>query len=77
MTDLYMSLGYEEYKRFEEQLENHHLLETVHEAMDRRYYHKSFRLQLGDVVLEVHGPSVKAPTAPTTIKATLGKARPA
>lgn len=63
MTDLYMSLGYEEYKRFEQQLEDYRELETVHEAMDRRYYHKSFRLQLGDITFEVHGPSVKAPTA--------------
>ena len=61
MADLYLSLNYIDYKELERQLRDYTLLETVHETMDNRYYHKSFRLKLGDITLEIHGPSVKAP----------------
>jgi len=58
MTEIYVRLTYEEYKRFEEQLKNYEKLETTHTTVDG-FYHKSFRLKIGDIVLEVHGPSVK------------------
>jgi len=59
MTDIYVRLSYEEYKVFEEQLKNYAKLERVHTTVNG-FYHKSFRLKIGDITLEVHGPSVKA-----------------
>jgi len=59
MADLYMRLGYEEYKALEDQLYRYRALETVHESTGG-YYHKSFRLKIGDLTLEFHGPIVKA-----------------
>ena len=47
-----------EYKAFEEQLKNFSTLETTHVSVEG-YYHKSFRLKIGDITLEVHGPMVK------------------
>lgn len=58
MTDLYVRLTYEEYKEFEKQLKRYAELEKTHTSVNG-YYHKSFRLKIGDITLEVHGPSVK------------------
>lgn len=59
MADIYVSLGYEEYKRFENAMDSPSR-EKLHSSDDNRYYHKSIRLPLGDVFLEIHGPVVKA-----------------
>ncbi len=61
MTDLYARLSYNEYKRLEQQLKDVAALETTHESanLDDKFYHKSIRLQIGDITLEVHGPLVK------------------
>lgn len=58
---LYTQLTYEQYKDFEEQLSRFAELETTHESgnMDEKYYHKSFRIRIGDLLLEVTGPLVK------------------
>lgn len=58
---LYTQLTYEQYKDFEEQLRRYSELETTHESgnMDSKFYHKSFRIRIGDVILEVTGPLVK------------------
>lgn len=61
MTDLYARLTYDEYKTFEAQLKRYQELETSHTSTpNEQYYHKSFRLSIGDITLEVHGPIVKA-----------------
>ncbi|KKN83872.1 hypothetical protein LCGC14_0295250 [marine sediment metagenome] len=57
-TDLYARLTHEEYKIFEEQLLQYQKLETAHTSVEG-FYHKSFRLRVGDITLEVHGPLVK------------------
>ena len=60
MTDLYARLTYEEYKNFEKQLADYANLESFHQSTpDEKYYHRSFRLVIGDIILEVHGPLVK------------------
>jgi len=58
LTEVYIRLSYEQYKEFEEQLKNFEKLERTHTTVDG-FYHKSFRLKLGDITLEVHGPTVK------------------
>lgn len=58
VTDIYLRLSYEDYKKMEEQLRDYSKLETTHESVDG-YYHKSFRIKLGDLTLEIHGPIVK------------------
>jgi len=57
MTDIYVRLSYDEYKEFEKQLERWKELEHTH--YHGGYYHKSFRLKIGDITLEIHGPQVK------------------
>jgi len=57
MTDIYVRLSYDEYKEFERQLERWKELEHTH--YHGGYYHKSFRIKIGSIMLEVHGPQVK------------------
>jgi guanylate kinase len=57
MTDIYIRLSYDEYKEFERQLKRWKELEHTH--YHGGYYHKSFRIKIGDIMLEVHGPQVK------------------
>ena len=66
MTDVYVHLDYETYKRFEAACKE--FPEKKH-STDTAFYHASVRLPLGDdVTLEVHGPAVKVlPTGPTEI----------
>ena len=58
-TDLYARLTYDEYKALEEQLKSFEKLETTHSSVPAEYYHKSIRLNIGDITLEIHGPLVK------------------
>ena len=59
MSKLYLSVSYEDYKAVEAQLRRFEELETSHK--EPGYYHKSFRLQIGDgLTLEIHGPIVAA-----------------
>lgn len=58
-TDLYIRLSYDEYKAFESALRNFQDRETEHTNVEKTFYHKSFRLPLGGIALEVHGPLVK------------------
>lgn len=60
MTDVYLRLGYKDYKRLEDQLRHWEDLETTHTSVDG-YYHKALRLDIGDLCLEVQGPAVKQP----------------
>lgn len=60
MTDLYVRLDYRQYKHLEDQLERFHELETSHTSV-KGYYHKAFRLEVGDVTFEFQGPMVKQP----------------
>ena len=55
--DMYMRLSYDEYKEVERQMRA--FKESVHTSVDG-YYHKSFRMRIGDLQLEFHGPIVKA-----------------
>ncbi|KKN68698.1 hypothetical protein LCGC14_0448890 [marine sediment metagenome] len=61
MADLYLSLNHNQYKKLEEQLRNFKNIETTHTTVDQRFYHKAFRLDMGDLVLEIQGPRVMAP----------------
>jgi len=60
-TDIYISVTYDQYKLLEEAVKHFSELETTHEsgALDARFYHKSMRLPIGDLTLEIHGPLVK------------------
>jgi len=59
MTDVYLQLDYRAYKHLERQLLNWDRIETTHVSMDRRYYHKALRLEIGDLTLEIQGPAVR------------------
>ena len=58
-TDIYVRLTYDQYKAFEAALKKFEELETAHTSTEG-FYHKSFRLPVGDISLEVHGPIVKS-----------------
>jgi len=60
MTDFYTRLNYDQYKSLEKQLSNFKKLETSHTSVEG-FYHKSFRLKVGDITFEFYGPSVKEP----------------
>lgn len=60
MTDMYLRLGYKDYKRLEAQLCDWEQIETSHTSVDG-YYHKALRIDLGDLCLEIQGPAVKEP----------------
>ena len=60
MTDLYIRLDYRQYKHLEDQLQRFQELETSHTSV-QGYYHKAFRLEVGDVTFEFQGPMVKQP----------------
>lgn len=68
-TPVYVSLDYEQYKRFEQQFRNGCAnLETAHTSMDERYYHKAIRFEIGDLKFEVTGPMVMAPRGQTVME---------
>lgn len=58
---LYTQLTYEQYKEFEQQLHDYPQLETTHMSgsIGEDFYHKAFRITIGDLILEVTGPLVK------------------
>lgn len=60
MTDIYLRLDYRQYKHLEAQLRDYQSCETVHTTVTG-FYHKALRLDIGDVTLEIQGPSVKEP----------------
>ena len=60
MTDLYVRLDYRQYKHLEDQLQRFRELESSHTSVSG-YYHKAFRLEVGDVTFEFQGPMVKQP----------------
>ena len=61
-TPIYVSLNYEQYKKFEQQFaKGIGPLETSHTSMGERYYHKAVRFTLGDLQFEITGPMVMAP----------------
>ena len=53
MQPFYTQLTYEQYKDFEAQLKHFSELETTHESgnMDPKFYHKAFRIRIGDLML--------------------------
>ena len=58
MTVMYLQLDYESYKQLEEDMRA--FRETSHKT-EPGFYHKSIRLRVGnDLILEFHGPLVKA-----------------
>lgn len=62
MAQVYMSLKYEDWKELERQCVAFRELETSH-TTTAGFYHKAFRLTLGDLLIEFQGPLVKAPNA--------------
>lgn len=59
-TDIYMRLGYDDYKALEQQLRDWEQIETTHTTTGG-FYHKAIRLRLGGVTLEIQGPLVMQP----------------
>lgn len=55
MSVIYLHVDYEAYKDVEAQMRA--FAETTHTTTGG-FYHKSIRLKLGDLVLEIHGPLV-------------------
>ena len=55
--DLYARLTYDEWKHLEHQCKDFN--ETEHGA-GTDYYHKSFRLKIGEITIEFHAPLVAA-----------------
>ena len=66
-TELYTRLNYTQYKHFEEQMRDWEQIETTHVDTDNQFYHKALRLELGSLIIEVQGPTVKAPLKDDTI----------
>jgi hypothetical protein len=64
MTEVYLQLRYDEYKHFEDQMRRFSELETTHTTANEGFYHKAFRVQIGDLLLEIQGPFVKRPLMP-------------
>lgn len=61
-TDVYISLNYEQYKDFEQQLADFKKLETTHTTMGSpAFYHRAFRLRVGSITFEIQGPRVMEP----------------
>lgn len=63
MTEFYIRLTHKQYKDVEEQLSSFKLLETIHTSVEG-FYHKAFRLRVGDVIFELMGPTVPKPSPP-------------
>lgn len=60
MSQLYMMLKYEDYKKLEDQCKRFSEIETAHTTTNG-YYHKAFRLELGELLIEFQGPLVHQP----------------
>ena len=56
--DIYVSLTYDEYKALEQQFRDFKKLETTHPGDG--YYHKAFRVRVGDTTFEFNGPVVRS-----------------
>jgi len=57
MAEPYVRMTYEEYKALEKACRQFD--ETTHKSVDG-FYHKSIRLPIGPMIVEFHGPLVKA-----------------
>ena len=55
MAVQYMHLTYEQYKSLEQQMRK--FAESTHKT-EGGFYHKSIRLEIGDLIVEYHGPLV-------------------
>lgn len=61
MNDLYLRLGYDQYKELENQLMRFKELETTHRTVEGGY-HKAFRLKVTEsLIIEFQGPLIKPP----------------
>jgi len=59
--DFYTNLTHAEYKIAEDDMRK--CKETVHTSVEG-FYHKSIRIRIGSITLELHGPAVKAAELP-------------
>jgi hypothetical protein len=59
-SELYVRLNYTQYKQLEAQLRDWDKIESSHTSVEG-YYHKALRLEIGSLVLEIQGPTVKQP----------------
>lgn len=59
MVVLYLSLTYEEYKELEKEIEKGLKLEKISKPFNNQSYYKYFRIKIGKIILEVHGPLIK------------------
>ncbi len=59
-SELYVRLNYTQYKALQAQLQDWDSIESSHVSVEG-FYHKAMRLEIGSLILEVQGPTVKAP----------------
>ena len=61
-SELYVRLNYTQYKALQAQLEDWNSIESAHTSVEG-YYHKALRLEIGSLIIEVQGPTVRQPLA--------------
>ena len=61
-SELYVRLNYTQYKTLQAQLQDWDSIESSHTSVEG-FYHKALRLEIGTMILEVQGPTVKTPLA--------------
>ncbi len=59
-SELYVRLNYTQYKALQAQLQDWDSIESSHTSVEG-FYHKAVRLEIGSMILEVQGPTVKEP----------------
>ncbi len=59
-SELYVRLNYTQYKQLQAQLQDWDSIESSHTSVEG-FYHKALRLEIGTMILEVQGPTVKTP----------------
>ncbi len=59
-SELYVRLNYTQYKALQAQLQDWDSIESSHTSVEG-FYHKAMRLEIGSMILEVQGPTVKSP----------------
>ena len=59
-SELYVRLNYTQYKALQAQLQDWDSIESSHTSVEG-FYHKALRLEIGSMILEIQGPTVKKP----------------
>ena len=61
--NIYVQVDYDQYKSLENQIRSWADIESTHEStgLDKKFYHKALRLDLGEFMIEIQGPIVREP----------------